>query len=390
MMTLTMLLVIPCAGEVEKTGKPIKVGFLGPLSGYGAKWGQPNLYAIQLWADGENAKGGMLVRGVRHPVEVIGSDCKGTPEVGRAGVEKLIYRDKVKIILGNNMSHVFLACRPLYIKEGILSMSIASTDKVTGRDLPFGFRAQYDFHGVSEAMLRWFKENKGVKRMYYVMKNYESGILSRDFRKIQCEKLGIEWNEGSYEEGTTDFYPAITRAVATKPDIVCLNYAAPGEAGLMVKALHELGFKGVAYAETGLTAASVIAAGGIDNVQDFSFGGVLYAGDLVTPEMEVLAARYEKEHGVGSWDALPAMFVYGPYMLGQAIREAGTIDDIPKIVKALENMKFVNPWIKGNPAITYGGLKTYGIAHTPNVPAGLLQIRGAKEVPAAILDTKIP
>jgi branched-chain amino acid transport system substrate-binding protein len=371
-------------------GKPLEVSFLGPLSGYGAKWGQPTLYAIQLWADDENAKGGILVDGVRHRIEVIGVDCKGAPEVGRAGAEKLIYRDKVKIILGINMSHVFLACNPLFIKEGILTMSMASTDKVTGPDSPFSFRAQYDYHGAAEALLRWFKENKGVKKMYYLMKNYESGIVGRDKRKTLCKEIGMEWNEGSFEEGTTDFYPVITRAVAAKPDIVCLDYAAPGEAGLLVKALNELGFKGVVYSEAGLTAASVIAAGGIDNVQGFYFSGALYAGDLVTPETKALAARYEKKHGAGSWDALPALNVYAPYMLGQAMREAGSIDDIPKIVKALENIKFMNPWIKGNPVITYGGLKSYGIRRTPNIPAGLLQIQGSKELPVAILDTKLP
>ena len=98
---------IPCAGAAgEPVGEPLRIGTLGVTSGSAASWGLISKYAALTSAKMWNAEGGMLVDGVRHPIEIISADTKLDPKIARLGAEKLIYRDKVRFLIGPDRDHL--------------------------------------------------------------------------------------------------------------------------------------------------------------------------------------------------------------------------------------------------------------------------------------------
>ncbi len=55
----------------------------------------------ELIADLYNKKGGLVIGGERYKIDLIILDSKMSHEVSRAAVERLVYQDKVKFILGD-------------------------------------------------------------------------------------------------------------------------------------------------------------------------------------------------------------------------------------------------------------------------------------------------
>ena len=68
--------------------RPVRIGFLAPLTGPAQSWGLPGLMGCRIWVDWINAAGGLLVGGQRHPVELIEADSTtGAAPAARALVQ---------------------------------------------------------------------------------------------------------------------------------------------------------------------------------------------------------------------------------------------------------------------------------------------------------------
>ncbi|HUG57317.1 MAG TPA: ABC transporter substrate-binding protein, partial [Candidimonas sp.] len=83
--------------------EPLKIGFIGTLSGPGGALGQDQYDAFMLALE---QKGGKL-GGV--PVEVIREDDQLKPDVGVQAATKLLKSEKVSIITGVTFSNVMMA-----------------------------------------------------------------------------------------------------------------------------------------------------------------------------------------------------------------------------------------------------------------------------------------
>ncbi|MCK9287989.1 MAG: ABC transporter substrate-binding protein, partial [Sphaerochaetaceae bacterium] len=70
----------------------IKLGFIGPMTGDYANYGQLISKGAQLAIDEKNATGGIAGKA---QIQLIIEDSEGNPEKGLAGIEKLSSSDKV-------------------------------------------------------------------------------------------------------------------------------------------------------------------------------------------------------------------------------------------------------------------------------------------------------
>ena len=95
-----------------------------------------------------------------------------------------------------------------------------------------------------EPFYLWIKEkNPGIKQVAAIGPNDESGRDSNSVIVNVAKKLGYEVvADEYYARETKDFYPLLTRVLATNPDYIDVSNSPGGSAGLLVKQMHELGW----------------------------------------------------------------------------------------------------------------------------------------------------
>lgn len=102
--------------------EPIKIGFVGPLSGEGASFGETEKNATELALQDINAD-------PKSPkFEVVYEDGKCNGKDATSAIQKLISIDNVKIILGGTCSSETLAMAPIAEQNKVLMLSAFSSN----------------------------------------------------------------------------------------------------------------------------------------------------------------------------------------------------------------------------------------------------------------------
>ena len=112
---IVFCIIVPVKAEQGVTGKTIKVGFVGPLSGPAAIVGINGVEGIRLYFKHLNDTGGIHGRKLTLVVE----DDGYHPARHLAGVKKMLYRDKVFCFAGNTGTPCIPASIPLIEKEKV-------------------------------------------------------------------------------------------------------------------------------------------------------------------------------------------------------------------------------------------------------------------------------
>src|SRR5499427_10693826 len=106
---------------------PIKVGFSMALTGAIAGNGKAALLATQMWAEDQNAKGGLLGR----PVELIYYDDQSNPSLVPAIYTKLFDIDKVDLVFTSYGTNLSVPSMPVviprnYVLLGLFALAVNS------------------------------------------------------------------------------------------------------------------------------------------------------------------------------------------------------------------------------------------------------------------------
>ena len=95
---LVLGLLVPASGYAQQA--KFRIGCALPLTGVFGRDGNLVKDAYTFWADTINAKGGMLVKGKKYPVELLFFDDKSDKAETAKLVERLATLEKVDLILG--------------------------------------------------------------------------------------------------------------------------------------------------------------------------------------------------------------------------------------------------------------------------------------------------
>src|SRR6478609_6505995 len=128
-------------GIVRAQGAPVRVGYAmartGPWTG-GAQVSQEPNYL--LWAEQQNAAGGLSVKGTRRPIELISSDDRSEVETCVRTYEKLMGSDKVDLVLAPWGSNANFAVAPLANRFGYPFLApTALSRRLAEMKLPYFF-----------------------------------------------------------------------------------------------------------------------------------------------------------------------------------------------------------------------------------------------------------
>lgn len=197
-----------------KQTAPILIGFVGSLTGKSASFGTSARSGVELALDGA------LVGG--RPVKVIYLDDQGRPEDARQAAQRLITKEKVRLILGAVESDTSLAVADVAQRAQVPMLSPSSTLASLTQAGPFVFRACYTDEAQGRAMARFARENLGLTRLAILraVSSEYSVELSNVFAR-ELERLGgkVVIDE-AYVTDDADPEEMLKRVAAARPEAI--------------------------------------------------------------------------------------------------------------------------------------------------------------------------
>ncbi len=389
-----------------KPGDPIIIGvptFLGSIEG------GESLKAVTMAAEEINAKGGVTIKGAKHPIKIEASEIRdGAPGVpvpeALLGIEKIILDKKVHaIVVGPFRSEALLATMDLLAKYkvpmlGTIAMTPASEAKIieNPEKYKYVFRtcltSKY-FVNLLIGVMNQLNKEFGFKKAYLMNQDVLWARGTTAGLKAWYEKSGWEvTGHDEYPTGASDFSSGLMKAKAKEAQLLFTCFDMP-QSGILVKQHKSMkvpslmaGFISPMAGEVGW------------KTFDGQIGGLLNAifelGNIPSgnhPPAKAFYEAYKKKYkdplqsGHG-----PAPAYESVYILKEAIERAGTVDaDV--VVAALEKTDRVG--VMGRVRFDKGHQVVYGVDPTKEAVAVMFQWSEAGErrivYPPALAEKKI-
>ena len=368
---LMLPLFLTAPGQIVQAADEIIIGYSGPLSGGAAKFGFNIQWGLELAADEINALGGATVGGKKYTVRVISVDDRFQAALATNNAKRLVHKDGAKMVYNPNTGGIF-ALMAINENEKFIIGAYTTTQNVVTAGNKLLFKGPLPM----QAYVHAFSEKAwahGWKVCAMMPDAYEYGkIWSSLFEKAWKAKGGtITTNIPVDFMKTTDYYPLLTKALATKPDVILLGSSSEPDA-MQIRQARELGYKG---------GFILIERGKLDEIRTFvdnmeTLNGCIGSTPLeMTPRDNVksFAQKFRKKYGADKPLATELGISYANaliYVGSMAI--AGTTTDVYNIMDAmLHKTKDVLalPFINNNDPYGYTGAfpngalkaKTYGI-----------------------------
>ena len=366
-------------GEV----KTIKFGLLTYLSGGPALWGIDQELGMKFAIAVINDGGGLKVGNDTYMVELV--TCDGTIATSKQAdcASYFVYEEKIHYI-----SHLgsIEAIMPILHEGKCFSMTLNATVRSINPDFPYSINGVTDYRnwlrGFYTMALKYHPE---IKTAVVVNANNVSGVENQAHSLDLLENVfGIEvLDDATYQDGTQDFYPILTRLLAKNPDVIDYSGGSPGNCALLTKQACELGFTGDFWNPAHSPLAGLIdtlGAGAADclndryrtNEPDYSSVGFSEASRAIYDDFN---ERYPEKNGVMG---LLVFLAYAHTMFyAQAIETAQSID--PDVVmNVFDDPTWRFDWF-GEEA-SMGGVETGGIRRAVNAYVTYSEVQDLKIV----------
>jgi len=311
--------------------QPLKIGFIGELSGPQAAVGQEQYDGFMLAVD----RNGGRLGGVS--VQVLKEDTQLKPEVANQVVRKLIDKDNVPIITGVSFSNIMLAVHKYVTdKQVFLVGSNAGPSQIAGAQCsPYQFITSWQGDQAAEAVGKYAAE-KGFKRVLAMAPNYQAGKdiiagLKRQYKNALVDELYTPLNQ-------LDFSAELTQVASAKPDALFAFY--PGGLGVsFTRQYQQSGMaKTIPLLSTFIADATTLPA-----LKESAVGmvsGGFWAPDFQNPASKQFVAEFERK-----FNRIPSNYAAQSYdaamLLDSAIAKVkGNVSDKPAFMAALKAAEF--------------------------------------------------
>jgi branched-chain amino acid transport system substrate-binding protein len=296
----------------------IKIGFIGPLTGDGAVYGEPFQKTVQLAVAEINGAGGINGKQIQMIYE--DDQCNGT--AGANAVQKLVNVDGVQAIVGSMCSGATIAGVPIAAQGKVLLFSPgASSPKLTGIN-PYFFRdyPSDSAQGKVIADVAYNKENWRTVAFIQEQTDYAQGINDAFTQNFKAS--GGKTMTQAFPTGATDFRSMLTTLKADKPDALFIDTQTPAATARVLDQLSQLGWKPHLIIDDA-------SAGDAPTVAKYAsqLNGAITAEFLPSkqnPTFQHLSDTYKAQYGTD----LPFYSYMGPsydaiYLLAAGIKQVG-------------------------------------------------------------------
>ncbi|MEP6769917.1 MAG: ABC transporter substrate-binding protein [Acidobacteriota bacterium] len=309
-----------CGGEQSTGTQGIKIGFFGALTGPQATFALSGKNGAKLAIDEINAKGGVLGK----KLELLSEDDRNEPSEAASAVSKLITRNHVVALIGENASSRSLAAAPIAQSYQVPMVSPSSTNVEVTKKGDYIFRVCFIDPSQGKALALFARQNLKAQTASILIdskSDYSVG-LAEAFRTSFTGQGGRVLSEVKYAEGDSDFSAQLTSIEALKPDVLFV----PGyytDAGLIARQSRGLGMKAVLLGADGWDSPKLAEIGGA--AVEGAYFSNHYSVDDPTPAVRAFVDVYRKSYG-SEPDSIAASSYDAARLIADAIRRAGSTE----------------------------------------------------------------
>jgi len=235
-------LFMACSKKGAASSDTIKIGVFEPMTGANAAGGALEIEGIKL---ANELYPTVTVDGKEYKVELVILDNKSDKVEAANAVQRLVDKEKVKVILGSWGSGYSIAAGPIVQDGKVPAIGLSCTNPLVTQGNPYYFRVCFIDPFQGTVMAKYAVQNQGAKTAVLIREisnDYSVGLAK--FFADQFKKLTGNDNcilaELNYNTGDQDFTSLVTTIKSQKPDVIF----APGnytESALIMKQARELG-----------------------------------------------------------------------------------------------------------------------------------------------------
>ena len=270
----------------------IKIGLMAPLTGSWASEGQAMKKIVELLAEQQNAKGGVLGK----KIEVVTEDDGGDPRTASLAAQRLTTQG-VAAVVGTYGSSVTEASQTIYDEAGIPQIANGSTAiRLTEKGFKRFFRTapRDDEQGRMAAQTI---QKLGFKKVAILhdSTSYAKGLAQEANDLLKKNKSADVVFFDALTPSERDYNAILTKLKGANPDVVLFTGYYP-EAGLLMRQKKDMNWKVAFIGGDATNNPDLVKIAGKEAAQGFYFLSPPVPQDLDTPEAKAFLADYQKKY----------------------------------------------------------------------------------------------
>jgi len=332
---MTMALTLVCFSSFVFAAEPIRIGYIGPMTGSVGLLGNEAMKGATLAVEQINAAGGLLGR----PLKMYAADDKCNPAESVSATRKIITRDRVVATIGHVCSSATLAGMPINKQEKVPHVVETSTNPMITVKAGKGgnkwlFRPNLPDDINARVFATMIVEIGGPTSSYLMVNDDWGRGVASSFKKVMEAHGGKVLSIDYYDEGETNFMSVLTKIKGLNPDSLFVS-ARTGSGVVIMKQFAELGMKQPVFNQGDMVNEQFVKLVGKDIAQGLIGSESWYPG-IDRPMNKKFEADYIARLGYDPIE--PSAYGYvGVQLIAEAIRISGKATSA-SIQKGLEKV----------------------------------------------------
>lgn len=348
----------------------LKIGTLGPLTGAAADFGLSMEATAKFVASEVNDKGGLKVGDKKCKVNVVSYDT-GYTSAGAAQAATEFASKGVKFVIGPLGATEVTGMKPVAARHDMLLAANGFGRDALEKKYPLVFHLGPGPFQWAGPIIDEAKKKFDFKKVAVIAPNDQSGDDIAIVNEQQFKKRGYPVKRDTYQRGTQDFAPVVSRLLKRKPDLIDFASSPAGDVATMIKQLRQAGYKGTFSRLGGDSTAEITKAAGRDKMKDFFFYAPVNFED---PKVKKILPSFKKATKMDA-TGIALGWIPGSRALLNAISQAGTIDDTKAVAAKLRKSPLKDDLLG---QATWTGKEEFGVNQEMTWPFNIGVIKDGK------------
>jgi len=331
----------------------VKIGQIEAQTGTLATYGWMGHQGANMAVSEINAAGGFKIGAKTYKLELISPDTRANPQDALIQLKQILEQQKARYVLGPFLTNVFNGIEPYatqnngkFLMMGGATAIHAQLGTPNHDYLLRTWNWDAGASGFGQQMVDYLKK-QGAKKTAMLFQNDAFGKVAVDIYSPIFKQAGIELQIELFEPGTKDFSAPLAKLAAGKPDFLFPGYTDAVLYDIVRQAT-----------ETGLFKRFFLVRGSMapglknkDLIDDYIAYLPKYfeQAEKTEPKVKEFVAKYKAFYKTNEfpYDQAPlcSSSCYDHvYMLVEAMKAAGSVDDVAKVKKALMSMTYSGLW----------------------------------------------